>query len=203
MNVHVLVDYSFLYYKYKFQLDSGRMRRLTCNMEWEGQVIDKDISQVYYSLREIEGFRRDWENKGHNVVVSVCFDMPSKRKIENTAVSEKYKSNRENKLGSDDFKNIQFAEKLLNQAGHNTYRVDGFEADDLITHIVKLYKDKFDATIIYTPDADLLVNICGNVAAMRYKSGKQYTLVTLSNFTDYLSIKNILNGYLLWLHVCA
>lgn len=186
MKVHILVDYSFLYYKYKFQLDSGRMHRLTCNMEWHGEVIDKDISQVYYSLREIEGFRRDWEGKGHDVVVTVCFDMPSSRKSEHTAESDKYKSNRGHKLNDEDFENIQFAQQLLEGAGHNTYRIHGYEADDLVNYMVKHYKDEFDATVIYTPDADLLVHVCNNVAVMRYKSGKQYTLVTRNNFSEYL-----------------
>lgn len=187
MNVQILVDYSFLYYKYKFQLESGRMRRLFCNMMWNGENVDKDISQIYYSLREIESFRRDWESKGHKVVLSVCFDMPSSRKSEHTAESDKYKSNRGGKLNDTDFENIQFVQKLLGKAGYNTYRVYGYEADDIINYLVRDYSNKFDATVIYTPDADLLINIKNNVAAMRYKSGKQYTLVTISNFSEYLS----------------
>ena len=48
--------------------------------------------------------------------------------------------------------------RLLNEAGHNTYRYDGYEADDLVTYLAQNYKDVFDYTIIYTPDKDLKVN---------------------------------------------
>ena len=51
MLVHLLVDYSFLYYKYKFQLENGYMKRLTTPLEWHGTVIEKDVSQIYYSMR--------------------------------------------------------------------------------------------------------------------------------------------------------
>ena len=187
MNVHLIIDYSFLYYKYKFQLESGKMRRLTQAMEWKGAVIEKDISQIYYSMREIESFRREWEAAGHTVTISVCFDMPSKRKQAHTAESDKYKSNRGSKLTSEDFENIQFVQGVLNTAGYNTYRIDGYEADDIVSFIVRNYKDRFDFNVIYTPDADLLVNIGGNVGAKRYKTGKGYTAVTEDNFSDYLS----------------
>lgn len=187
MKIHAVVDYSFLYYKYKFQLDSGKMRRLTQPMEWHGVVIEKDISQIYYSLREIESFRKEWEAQGHEVVISVCFDMPSKRKQAETEGATKYKSNRGSKLTSEDFENIQFVQKLLDIAGYNTYRIDGFEADDIVSQLLVMYKDSFDYNVIYTPDADLLVNICENVGAKRYKSGKGYSAVTTDNFTEYLS----------------
>lgn len=192
MIVHAIVDYSFLYYKYKFQLDSGKMRRLTTAINWKGTVIEKDISQIYYSIKEIEGFRRKLEMAGHNVFVSVCFDMPSARKeqAESGEVSEaasKYKSNRVKRLNEEDFENIQFVEKLLSLAGYNTYRINGYEADDIISHLVANYKDAFDYTVIYTPDADVLVNICGNVGASRYKAMKGYASIDINNFTEYLS----------------
>ena len=187
MKLHIIVDYSFLYYKYKFQLDSGRMRRLFCNMEWNGEVIAKDISQIYYSLREIEGFRRDWESKGHDVTMSICFDMSSSRKSISTEQSEKYKSNRVSKLDTNDFDNIAFVQKILNNVNYNTYKFEGYEADDLITYLVNTHSGSFDGILIYTVDADLIINLSGKVAVMRYKSGKQYTLVNIDNFEDYLS----------------
>lgn len=189
MNIHILVDYSYLYYKYKFQLESGKMKRLTQAMEWHGVTLEKDISQIYYSLREIENIRREWEGKGHYVTMSICFDMPSRRKLANTSESNKYKSNRVNKLNTEDFENIQFVQNLLDTAGYNTYRIEGFEADDIVGYLIKTYANEFDYNIIYTPDADLLVNIGNNVGAMRYKSGKGYTAVTDKNFSDYLSIE--------------
>ena len=120
MIVHAIVDYSFLYYKYKFQLDSGKMRRLTTAIDWKGAVIEKDISQIYYSIKEIEGFRRKLETAGHNVFVSVCFDMKSARKKQSDETSadaaDKYKSNRVKRLSDEDFENIQFVEKLLSDS---------------------------------------------------------------------------------------
>ena len=187
MKVHLIVDYSFLYYKYKFQLDAGKMKRLTNNMEWHGEVIDKDISQIYYSIREIEKFRKEWESKGDDVLISVCFDMPSHRKAVESAESDKYKSNRGNKLTDEDKENIALVQLILEMAGYNTYRIDGYEADDLVTSLVNKYKNEFDKNIIYTPDADLLVNISDNVEARRYKSGKGYMEVTKENFSEYLT----------------
>lgn len=191
MIVHAIVDYSFLYYKYKFQLDSGKMRRLTTPINWKGAVIEKDISQIYYSIKEIEGFRRKLEQAGHNVFVSVCFDMPSARKqVRDEAgeeATDKYKSNRVKRLSEDDFENIQFVEKLLAQAGYNTYRYENYEADDIVAHLIMNYKDAFDYNVIYTPDADMLVYVCNNVGASRYKALKGYTNVDINSFSAYLS----------------
>lgn len=196
MKVHAIVDYSFLYYKYTFQLDAGRMRRLSANIgvNEDGTVIEKDISQIYYSIREIERFRKDLEKYGHEVVVSVCFDMPSLRKEEKEGQTEgeqeaasKYKANRVSRLGAEDYKNMGLVEDLLSNAGYNTYRLLGHEADDLVSYLVKNHSDDFDYNIIYTPDADLLVNITDKVGAMRFKATKGYSMVDKNNFEDYLS----------------
>lgn len=193
MVVHIIVDYSYLYYKYKFQLESGKIRRLSINMPWNGVVIDKDISQIYYSIKEIEGFRRKLEQAGHNVVTSVCFDMPSNRKNTEIGSSEigedaanKYKSNRTKKLSDSDFENIQFTEKLLSDAGHNTYRFTGYEADDIVAHLVHNYSNQFDYTVIYTPDLDLLAHINPKVGVSRYKVMRGYSSIDINNFSVYL-----------------
>lgn len=190
MLVHAIVDYSFLYYKYKFQLDSGKLRRLTAPINWKGTVIEKDVSQIYYSIKEIEGFRRKLEQAGHNVFVSVCFDMPSARKqqSENSGeeASDKYKSNRVKRLNEDDFENIQFVQGMLYNAGYNTYRYTNYEADDIIAHLVENYKHAFDYTIIYTPDLDMLVHIGDKVGASRYKAMKGYTNVDKNTFSTYI-----------------
>ena len=191
MIVHAIVDYSFLYYKYKFQLDSGKIRRLTAAIDWKGAVIEKDISQIYYSIKEIEGFRRKLEMAGHDVFVSVCFDMPTDRKEATDGVGDeaatKYKSNRVKRLNEDDFENIQFVERILSDAGYNTYRFMNYEADDLVAHLVKSYSEVFDYTIIYTPDADLLAHIQPKVGASRYKALKGYSTVDMTNFSEYMS----------------
>lgn len=192
MKIHGIVDYSFLYYKYFFQLESGKMRRLTAPIEWNGVIMERDVSQIYYSIREIEGFRRQLEQLGHEVVLSICFDMPSERSKtvddngEKTEGAAKYKSNRVKRLSEEDFKNIQYVERLLSDAGYNTYRIDGFEADDIVNHLVRTEKDNFDYTIIYTPDSDLLVNIGPKVGASRYKSKYGYASVDMNNYSTYL-----------------
>lgn len=188
MNIHLIVDYSFLYYKYKFQLDSGKIRRLKAPIEWNGTVVEKDISQIYYSLKEIEGFRRGYMRDGHNVIVSVCFDMPPKaRKDLKSEAAEKYKSNRVKRLTEDDFNNIKLVEQILKEAGHNTYRIEGYEADDIIATLVNEYHSVFDYNIIYTPDLDLIVNINENTGICRYKAMKGYTQVSSRNSREYLS----------------
>lgn len=184
--IHIVVDYSFLYYKYKFALDSGRMSRLSAPIERGGVMVEHDISQIYYSLREIEGFRKSAESSGEPVMVTVCFDMPSDRKAEDTAGAEKYKANRKHVLKDEDFENIQLVQKILDTAGYNTYKIPGYEADDVIYYLVSNTADMFTQTIIITPDADVLVNIRNNVCANRYKSGKGYTLVNVNNFSDVL-----------------
>ncbi len=187
--LHVIIDYSYLYYKYKFQLESGRMKRLTQPMEWHGVTVEKDISQIYYSLREIEQIRRKYEAEWQSVTLSIAFDSKSARKESGTAESSKYKSNRGGKLNDEDFENIEFVRDILSRVGYNTYKIEGAEADDIIAALVKEYSDSdlFGYTLIYTPDADVLENVKNNVAAMRYKSGKGYTFIDRRNFKDVMS----------------
>lgn len=198
MRLHLIVDYSFLYYKYTFQLQSGKMKRLFVRQFMQddeaGTVeYDRDISQIYYSIREIEKFRKDYEKQGHDVTMSICFDMKSDRKnieassAEEAAAIENYKANRVKRLGDEDFINIQDVEKLLKNAGYNTYRIEGLEADDIVSYLAKNYADDFDYNIIITPDADLLVNINHKVGVSRFKVFKGYQNVEVSNFADYCS----------------
>lgn len=187
MKTHIIFDYSYLYYKYKYALESGKMTRLSADVEVNGKTENRDVSQIYYSLREIEQVRRKTESSTNEVTISVCFDMPSSRKDEDTEGAEKYKSNRGNKLSQWDFENIGIVQSILTTAGYNCYKSYGYEADDLIHALVDKYSGEFDETIIYTPDADLLVNVKPSVSVMRYKSTKGYTHVDMNNFEEYLS----------------
>lgn len=184
--IHIIVDYSFLYYKYKFALDSGRMSRLSAEININGQLVERDVSQMYYSLREIESFRKAVEEHGEQPIISICFDMPSERKEEEGEASSKYKSNRKHVLKDEDFENIAIVQSILDTAGYNTYRIEGYEADDIIHHLCKTYTDKFDSVLIVTPDADLMVNITGKIRVQRYKSTKGYSVVGIDNFSSYL-----------------
>ena len=188
MNVHIIVDYMFLYYKYKALIDYGKLKRLTTNIDVSCNTagIDNsefDVSMIFYTLKEIEGFRRIAEENGHNVTLSVCFDSPSPERKED---DNNYKSNRKpNRLGECDFNYISIVKELLIKAGHNIYCKEFIEADDLIYTTVNTYKDNYDFTVIYTPDTDILLNINDNVGVQRYKAKKGYTAVSKHNYNKY------------------
>jgi hypothetical protein len=191
MDLHVVVDYSFLYYKYKFQVDYGKQKRLTQMMEWHGVNIEKDVSIIYYSMREIESIRRKFVKDGYKVIISVCFDAKSARKesSEEGDAASKYKSSRKKVLNTQDYEDIQFVMDTLSTAGYNVYRYDGLEADDLVTYLAQTYCEIFDRTIIYTSDADLLVNVRPGVEVNRHKSNSGYTLVNMDNFVEYCGLQ--------------
>jgi len=179
--LHLIFDFQFLYYKYKFALDSGRMRRLSTPVEVGGVVVEKDVSQIYYALREIEGIRKKLEKNGKHVVVSVCFDSKSKRKDGDSEEAKEYKANRAKKLSDEDFNNIELVRNILIDAGYNVYKIDGIEADDLV-HSLMVYSDVFDYTIIVTCDLDIAVNISDRVGLYRFKSSSGYGAVDMKTF---------------------
>lgn len=182
MIIHAIVDFSFLYYKYKFLRMSGRIKRLI--VERNGK--EKDVSEIYYSIKEVEKIRKDFEAYGHDVVMSICFDSKSKRKDGETSEAKEYKANRHSVLVDEDYENILEIQSIFDRIGYNTYKVEGIEADDLVHELVK-YKNEFGFTFIYTPDADLLVNVQNKVVVERYKTGQGYTRVYLDNFSEILS----------------
>ena len=186
MKVHVIIDFMHIYYKYFFQLREGKLKRLSAPVNWNGTVIEKDTSLLYYPLRDIEGIRRQMELNGHDTTISVCFDSPSKRKDEGTEAAEGYKSGRKKVLSDEDFKNLEFIQGMLDEAGHNTYKYEGYEADDIVNYLVRNHKDEFDYNIIYTNDKDLIINVCDNVGVMRFKQYKGYTQVERKNYEEYL-----------------
>lgn len=186
MRLHVIVDFMHIYYKYFFQLRGGKIKRLSAPINWNGTVIEKDTTLIYYPLRDIEGIRKNLEILGHDVTLSVCFDMPSHRKDEGVTGGDEYKSGRAHNLNDEDFGNINFIKDMLDSAGYNTYRFAGYEADDIANYLVRKFKDNFDYTIIYTNDKDLLINICDKVGVMRYKQYKGYSQVDINNYESYL-----------------
>lgn len=186
MKLHIIVDFMHIYYKYFFQLREGKIKRLSAPVDWKGTVIEKDMTLIYYPLRDIENIRKSLETNGHDVTMSVCFDMPSQRKDSDVDGAKEYKSGRQKTLSDTDHENIQFIEKLLSESGVNTYRYEGYEADDIVNHLVRNYSDKFDYTIIYTNDKDLLININDKVGVMRFKQYKGYTQVDRNNYEQYL-----------------
>ena len=186
MKIHMIVDFMHIYYKYFFQLREGKIKRLSAPVNWNGTIIEKDTTLIYYPLRDIENTRKGLESLGHDVTVSVCFDMPSHRKDEGVVGGEEYKSGRQKNLNDEDLKNINFIQNLLSRAGHNTYRIEGYEADDIVSYLCRQYADEFDYNIIYTNDKDLIVNVSDKVGVMRFKQYKGYTQVDKNNYEAYL-----------------
>lgn len=178
MKLHVIVDFMHIYYKYFFQLREGKLKSLSSVIDG----VEYDTSLVYYSARDIEGIRKSLEKLGHDVTISICFDTKSKRK----ETDENYKSDRPNSLGEADFNNLIVIEDLLKAVGYNTYKVEGYEADDIVNYLIRKYSDKYEYNIIYTNDKDLLVNIKDNVGVMRFKQYKGYTQVDINNYEPYL-----------------
>lgn len=185
MRIHVIVDFMHIYYKYYFQNRANKIKKLSAPVNWKGTVIEKDTTLIYYPLKDIETIRRNLELTGHEVTTSICFDSPSNNR-KDTEGSEEYKSGRQKTLNEVDFENIEFIQKMLDTAGHNTYKIAGYEADDIVNHLVRNYKDEFDYTVIYTNDKDLLVNISDNVGVMRFKQGRGYDQVDMKSYETYL-----------------
>lgn len=186
MKLHIIIDFMHIYYKYFFQLKSGKLKKLSSPLEWNGSVIEKDTSLIYYPLKDIEGIRKNLEVSGHDVTMSICFDMQSVRNDGDSDGAKEYKAGRVKSLSDEDYQNVDYIENLLKEAGHNVYRVAGYEADDLVNYLVKTYKDSFDYTVIYTNDKDLFVNICDNVGVMRFKQGVGYTKADKNSYEAYL-----------------
>lgn len=178
MRLHAIVDFMYLYYKYWSTYDKGRLRRLITIANGE----EVDVTLIYYPLKEIEGIRKLFDKDGHDVILSICMDSKSVRKEKDVD----YKSNRQNRLSDLDYENINLIGQLLKDAGHNVFKIEGEEADDIIANLVNIYKEDFDLSVIYTPDSDALVNISKGVVVSRYKRGKHEN-IGLRNFSGYCS----------------
>lgn len=178
MKLHVIVDFMHIYYKYFFQLKENKLKHLSSIID----EVEYDTSLVYYSVRDIEGIRKSLEKLGHEVTISICFDTKSKRK----ETDENYKADRPNNLGESDFDNLIVIQDLLRAVGYNTYKVEGYEADDIVNYLIRKYSNNYDYNIIYTNDKDLLINIKDNVGVMRFKQYKGYTQVDINNYEPYL-----------------
>lgn len=158
-----------IYYKYFFQLRENKIKRLSSTIDGE----ERDTSLVYYTIRDIENIRKNLEGLGHDLTMSICFDMKSKRKDQDA----EYKSGRANSLDDGDFGNLIVIEAMLKDAGYNVYKFEGYEADDIVNYLIRQYSNEYEYNIIYTNDKDLLINIKDNVGVMRFKQYKGYTQV--------------------------
>lgn len=187
---HIVIDFSYLYYRYFFKLKQDANKKY--GIKKLSTIVDDkevDTTYMYHIGRDIESFREQlykmagYENE---ITVSICFDSKSERKEEDA----EYKAKRENRLSDEDFNNMRDLMKFFHDIGYNIYKVEGKEADDLVYSLVELYKNDYDLTVIYTPDKDLMVNICDNVGVMRSNTYKgTYDVVYKKNYERYLSEK--------------
>lgn len=175
--IHLIFDMYYMYYRYKYIIDSGRIRRLSANID--GKNID--TSYLYYTIKAIENEISHYNSD--NITVSICIDSYTDRKEDSD-----YKSNREGKLDDSDYYNLLLIEQIFKDVGYNVYKEYNAEADDLIKDLVSKYHSNFDITYIYTPDADILVNLRDDVYIQRFKtSNKCHTLITPDNFSEIMS----------------
>lgn len=183
--IHMIIDFQYLYYRCFFNLKNGKMKRLSC--EVNGETVD--TSELYYVMSYIESARQAFTDSCEELTISICFDSKNNKRKEN----KDYKANRdnkpkENKLGEEDFRKIDKIRELCKNIGYNVYKKEGYEADDLVASLVNKYKDEYDYTVIYTTDKDLLINICDNVGAMRYKTSlKKHIAINKDKYSDILS----------------
>lgn len=187
-NILLIVDYSYFYYRYKMLAEMGKLKRLSHPVEYRGIFTDMDVTEIYYTLRDLENNRRALENVagGSNVYTLVCMDSPCK--VRKEASDSAYKSKRSTKLTEIDFKKIEVATETMRDAGHNVIKLEGFEADDIISAVAR-HEEKlgrFNAIVILTSDKDLLMNVSpGLISVLRCKSGERPQMVTDDNFESY------------------
>lgn len=176
MKLHLIFDFNHMFYKYKFRLEKGSLRKLSYG--------DKDISYIYYNLRDIEQARKKYEKLGYDVYVHICLDSKTKRKDEN----KEYKATRENRLTEENFNDMHETAELLRSAGYDVEKAEGFEADDIIWTLVNTIP-RDEAVVIYTNDSDVTVNVNTNVIVELYNSMKGSQEVTMKNFEEFMQTK--------------
>lgn len=174
--LHVVFDFTFIYYKYKFTVDSGRLKMLG----------DYRNTMMYYCMKEVEGIRKTackaMECSEDKLITSICFDSRTDRKDEDS----EYKANRVSKLSEDDFSNIECIKEAFKIIGYNVRKTEGYEADDLVyTSIKRSSYVGIPLCIIVTCDKDLLSLVNNNVFVYRYRQSSGYELVAPMNFEGY------------------
>ena len=195
----IIVDYNHLAHTY---LHGGAARLThTVNINGVNHTIDTTIQN--YTIKAI--FR--WANKGQNPT-AVCFDSPCAcRKayiaqqglgIDTGAGAGEYKGGRSS-LDSSVFDSINMTANMLQRAGVCCYKLNNFEADDLVAACVKRAKEQYpDLPIdVICNDADLLPLVDEQVSVF-YRSRKytfaeskdiekpHYIQVMPSNYQDLI-----------------
>lgn len=149
MKVNIIIDSNLLFNRYAFYLSHHK-----------GYYLDKRFQQlelIKYAHRSIEFFLNGIDRNAINSI-HFTFDQGKSWRTElfpeNTS---QYKHGRD----KDSF-DYQSFNKVINdyadimqQAGMYVHKMDMLEADDIIGHIVKYFKNRNMSTIIMTSDSDL------------------------------------------------
>lgn len=139
---------------------------------------------IYMVLKFIESAIKVFKERGE-VDVTVCFD--SKKNIRKE-FNNQYKNNRNNGFCLDDHSDVNMIETILEEMGYNCLKVSGYEADDLVYWANKLYKERYNQTVILTNDMDLVYNIEGNSKLYIFKAqDKKYHIMDEENANDICS----------------
>jgi DNA-directed DNA polymerase len=176
--IHLIIDFMPLYYRYFFQIKRGTLQNLSYN--------GIDTTYLYYITKEIEESTKLVTKDRDNIVISICFDSKNNKRKE---FDSSYKSNRDNELGNYDFDMIDnFIYPIFDKI-YDSYKIDGYEADDLIVKLAK-QTDGFDRVYVMSPDKDLAHLVNDKVSCIKSSTmNSNKYIVDLDSYVDILSGK--------------
>ena len=192
---HLLVDFMPLYYKYFFLLRSGKLKRLSA----VNDNATVDTTYLYYITKELEGIPSELCLARNEVKLSICFDSKHNKRKE---IDKDYKGTRDKVLTQEDFDTIDSLYDIYAKI-YSVYKVDGYEADDLIASLAK-YTDSYDKVYVMSPDKDLIHLVSDKVAMIRTNPYKQLRqIVDRGNYEEFMeksfSVQAPYNSILLYL----
>jgi DNA polymerase-1 len=183
MKTHIIVDFTHMYYKYKFAIEYGKMKRLT-NSKGE------DVSVQYYVLREIEKNVKEL-SKGGEVYVTICMDSKTNRKEEN----RDYKEGRVG-LSVEEKDEVGYIGDILRSIGYEVLKFDGYEADDLVNYVAR--HTVRNNVLIVSNDKDILVNVREGVRVKLYRNTGDTVVVDRNNYESVLNYEIPYNSIMLY-----
>ncbi len=196
---YVLIDYMHLAHK------CINLPQLSATMHIMGEIKEINTTIPTYTIKNILGF----SGKGLHFT-GVFFDVPGGSEVrkKHFAVLQEdgYKGKRQSR-NTPFYKGVELTTNLLCNALVSCYRVEGYEADDLIYSVVQKIKeiDKETPIDIITNDGDLLPLVDEQVSV--YKRGTRqyaeegcperrlYFQVTPNTWDDYMSYSSEYKAY--------
>lgn len=187
-----IIDFSYIYTKYKFATKQGSLTQLTFK--------DRDITLLYYPTKEIEAiYKRD-----ENVDSAICFDCTYANFV------SKYNPNvphTNSSLTQSDYTNASEIRYMLEQVGHTTYMDAKTSSEMLIHSIMYQHQDSYNEIHIYTANLNLLAYVSDKVTVHLYRQKMGYIDVTPETFENDMALlfKTFVpyNTLLLYLTLCG